>query len=84
MLNQTTAAMSKNDPLVATYSKLQTALEQDFARASLDAGREITLKFPTKEKAVEYAKKNNISYKIIEPNKKEFVIKSYADNFLKN
>ena len=41
-------------------------------------------KISTKEKAIEYAKKNNISYKIIEPNKKEFVIKSYADNFLKN
>ena len=25
--------------------------------------------------------KNNISYTIIEPNKKEFVIKSYANNF---
>ena len=49
MLNQTTSAMNKNDPLVATYSKLQTALEQDFARASLDAGREITLKFPIKQ-----------------------------------
>ena len=31
----------------------------------------------------EYAKKNNISYKVIEPRKREFVIKSYADNFLK-
>ena len=51
---------------------------------SSDTLEEVTLKFPTKEKAVEYAKKNNISYKIIEPNKKEFVIKSYADNFLKN
>jgi hypothetical protein len=51
---------------------------------SSDTLEEVTLKFPTKEKAVEYAKKNNISYKIIKPNKKEFVIKSYADNFLKN
>ena len=32
----------------------------------------------------EYAEKNNISYNVIEPNKKEFVIKSYADNFLKD
>ncbi len=45
---------------------------------------EVSLKFSTKEKAIEYAKKNNISYKVIEPKKKEFVIKSYADNFLKN
>ena len=27
---------------------------------------------------------NNIQYKVIEPKRKEFVIKSYADNFLKN
>ena len=45
---------------------------------------EVSLKFSTKEKAIEYAKKNNISYKVIEPKKKEFVIKSYADNFIKN
>ena len=45
---------------------------------------EVLLKFSTKEKAIEYAKKNNILYKVIEPKKKEFVIKSYADNFLKN
>jgi hypothetical protein len=42
------------------------------------------LKFSTKEQAVEYAENNNISYTLVEPTKKEFVIKSYADNFLKN
>jgi len=51
---------------------------------SSDTLEEVILKFPTKEKAIEYAIKNKISYTIIEPNKKEFVIKSYADNFLKN
>ena len=52
--------------------------------SSTDTRGEIVLKFNSKEKAVEYAEKNGISYKIIEPKKKEFVIKSYADNFLKN
>tara|TARA_Y100001970_G_C14234931_1_gene861229 strand:- start:2598 stop:2882 length:285 start_codon:yes stop_codon:yes gene_type:complete len=52
--------------------------------SSTDTMGEIVLKFPSKEKAVEYAEKNGISYKIVEPKKKEFVIKSYADNFLKN
>ena len=52
--------------------------------SSTDTLGEITLKFPTKEKAIEYAKKNSILYKIIEPKKREFVIKSYADNFLKD
>ncbi len=50
---------------------------------SSDTLEEVILKFSSKEKAIEYAKKNNISYSIIEPNKKRFVIKSYADNFLK-
>ncbi len=51
---------------------------------SSDTLEEIILKFSSKNKAIEYAKKNNISYEVIEPNKKKFVIKSYADNFLKN
>ena len=42
------------------------------------------LDFDTKDKAINYAKQNNIDYKIIEPKKREFVIKSYADNFIKN
>ena len=50
---------------------------------SSDTLAEVVLKFPTKKKAIEYAKKNNISYNIVEPNKKEFVIKSSADHFLK-
>ena len=52
--------------------------------SSTDTLEEVVLKFPSKEKAIEYAEKNNISYNVIEPNKKEFVIKSYADNFLKD
>ena len=52
--------------------------------SSTDTQGEVILKFSTKEKAIEYAESNNISYRIIEPNKKEYVIKSYADNFLKN
>ena len=51
---------------------------------STDTLEEVILKFPSKEKAMEYAENNNISYTVIEPKKKEFVIKSYADNFLKN
>jgi hypothetical protein len=49
-----------------------------------DTLEEVILKFSTKEQAVEYAENNNISYTVVEPKKKEFVIKSYTDNFLKN
>ena len=51
---------------------------------STDTLEEVILKFPSKEKAIEYAENNNISYTVIEPKQKKFVIKSYADNFLKN
>ncbi|MDC3233329.1 ETC complex I subunit [Pelagibacteraceae bacterium] len=52
--------------------------------SSTDTLDEVILKFPTKEKAIEYAKMNDISYTLIKPNKKKFTMKSYADNFLKN
>ena len=52
--------------------------------SSTDTLEEVILRFSSKEKAIEYAESNDISYKVIEPKKKEFVIKSYADNFLKN
>ena len=45
---------------------------------------EVLFKFSTKEKAIEYAKKNNINFQVIEPKKSNFIIKSYADNFLKD
>ena len=49
-----------------------------------DTLREVILEFPSKEKAIEYAKRNNVDYEIAEPQNSEFIIKSYADNFLKN
>ncbi len=51
--------------------------------SSTDTLGEVVLKFSTKEKAIEYAVKHKIFYSVIEPKKKKFVIKSYADNFLK-
>ena len=52
--------------------------------SSNDTMGEVKLEFSTKDKAIEYAKNNNISYKVIEPNKRKFIIKSYAENFTKN
>ena len=48
-----------------------------------DTLSEVILEFSSKEKAINYAKKNNILYQVIEPKKSNFIIKSYADNFLK-
>ena len=52
--------------------------------SSTDTLSEVILKFSSKEKAVAYAESNNITYTVIEPKQKKFVIKSYADNFLKD
>ena len=52
--------------------------------SSIDTLGEVKLEFTSKDKAIEYAKENNIAYKVIEPNKKKFIIKSYADNFTNN
>ena len=52
--------------------------------SSDDTLSEVKLFFSTKDKAIEYAKKNQIQFKVIEPKIKKFQIKSYADNFTKN
>ena len=49
-----------------------------------DTMGEITLEFNTKEQAIDYAKNNKIMYEVIEPKKSNYIIKSYADNFLKD
>ena len=50
---------------------------------SKDTMSEVKLEFSTKEQAVNYAKKNNINFYIIEPQKRKIIKKSYTDNFLK-
>ena len=52
--------------------------------SSDDTIGEVVLEFATKDKAIAYAKNNKLHYEVIEPQKSDFVIKSYADNFLKD
>ena len=51
--------------------------------SSKDTMSEVKLEFSTKEEAINYVKKNNIDYYIVEPQKRKIIKKSYADNFLK-
>ena len=51
--------------------------------SSKDTMSEVKLEFSTKEEAVNYVKKNNIEYYIVEPQKQKIIKKSYTDNFLK-
>ena len=51
--------------------------------SSTDTFTELKMEFSSKDLAIEYAKKNNVDYEIIESKKRKTVKKSYADNFLK-
>ena len=51
---------------------------------SQDTMSEIKLEFSNKDQAISYAKKNNIDYYVVEPQKNKIIKKSYAENFLKN
>ena len=48
---------------------------------SKDTMSEVRLEFSNKDQAINYAKKNNIDYYVIEPQKRKIIKKSYSDNF---
>ena len=50
---------------------------------SNDTMSEVKLEFSSKDEAINYVKKNNIDYYVIEPEKSKIIKKSYADNFIK-
>jgi hypothetical protein len=52
--------------------------------SSKDTMSEVKLEFSTKDQAINYAKKNNLDFYIIEPQERKIIKKSYSDNFLKN
>ena len=51
--------------------------------SSVDTMSEVKLEFSSKDEAINYAKRNNLNYYVIEPEKSKIVKKSYSDNFLK-
>ncbi|MCH2037489.1 MAG: ETC complex I subunit [Rickettsiales bacterium] len=46
-----------------------------------DMLQELNLSFADKEAAIDYAKRNELVYEVIDPNESETIIKSYSDNF---
>ena len=79
------SGLGKSDKWLIEFETEDTGINPLMGwETSTDTLEEVILKFSSKEQAIEYAENNNISYTVIEPKKKEFVIKSYADNFLKN
>ena len=81
----TQSGLGKEDTWILEFDSKDTSINPLMGwESSTDTLGEIKIEFTTKEKAIEYAKNNNISFRLIEPNKKKFIIKSYADNFKNN
>ena len=81
----TQSGLGKEDKWILEFDSRDTTTNPLMGWESTnDTMGEVKLEFSTKDKAIEYAKNNNISYKVIEPNKRKFIIKSYAENFTKN
>ena len=51
--------------------------------SSVDTMSEVKLEFSSKDEAINYAKRNNIDFYIVEPQKRKIIKKSYAENFTK-
>ena len=51
--------------------------------SSKDTMSEVKLEFETKDQAINYAKKNDIDFYVIEPQERKIIKKSYSDNFIK-
>ena len=80
----TQSGLGKEDKWILEFDSKDTTTNPLMGwESSNDTMGEVKLEFSTKDKAIEYAKNNNISYKVIEPNKRKFIIKSYAENFTK-
>ena len=81
----TQSGLGKEDKWILEFESKDTSINPLMGwESSNDTMGGVKLEFSTKDKAIEYAKNNNISYKVIEPNKRKFIIKSYAENFTKN
>ena len=69
---------------ILEYDTLNTGVNPLMGwESSQDTMSEVKLEFSTKEEAINYVKKNNIDYYIVEPQKQKILKKSYTDNFLK-
>lgn len=49
-----------------------------------DTTRELSMRFASKDAAIAYAKKNDMEFEVVMPNKSKQLRKAYADNFAYN
>jgi len=77
------SAMGNIKKWILEFNKQQSSYDHLMNWISThDTQSQVCLSFDTKKEAIEYAKKYNIEFEIIEPKRNKKIIKSYADNFL--
>ena len=78
------SGFSKTDKWIIEFKTIDTTINPLMGwESSNDTMSEVKLEFKSKELAIDFAKKNEIDYEVIEPQRRKTVKKSYADNFLK-
>ena len=78
------SGLGKIDKWVLEFETINTGINPLMGwESSSDTYSELNLEFKSKDLAIEYAKKNNILFEVIEPQKRKITKKSYADNFIK-
>ena len=78
------SGLAKSDKWVIEYIVDQSGINPLMGwESSTDTLDELVLQFSSKDMAIQYAKKNNIDFEVIEPKSRKIIKKSYADNFTK-
>ena len=82
--NPMQSGLAKNDKWILEFeTKNPTKNPLMGWESSSDTFTELKLEFSSKELAINYAKKKNIDFELIEPRRRKIIKKSYADNFVK-
>ena len=78
------SGLAKSEKWVVEYIVDQPGINPLMGwESSTDTLSELKLEFSSKDLAIEYAKKNNIEFEVIEEKKRKIIKKSYSDNFTK-
>ena len=78
------SGLGKTDKWILEYETMDPTSNPLMGwESSSDTYSELNLEFKSKDLAIDYAKKNNILFEVIEPQKRKINKKSYADNFIK-
>jgi len=81
--NAMQSGRAKTNVWVLEYSPLSAEKADDLMgwTGGGDTRKQLLMKFDSKDKAVAFAKKKNLSYEVKEPKQRKLQIKSYAGNF---